>query len=447
MRGVRSFLVLVVVLAGLGAYIYFVESKKPEEAAARIGPKLFTVTADSISEVTVALAHGDTTTLKKVNGTWQITAPVQAPADQGTVTSLVDGLATVDELRTVAENPRDLAQFGLAAPRVVVRFAGAGGKPSGQLLIGDKTTTLGDVYAKVANTRKVLLVPGTFDTTFNKSTFDLRQKTVLVFDRDKVDQIEIQAGTSVTEVRRSGGEWTLVKPFALPADYGSVEGLVGRLQTAQMKGVVDEQGTDLKRFGLDKPQATVTVGLGSSRATLLFGNKLDAGLCYAMDATRPLVFTVEASLVDEVKKPAGDLRRKDLFAFRAFDATSVEITRGADIRAFEKTKRAGQDAAEVWRQTKPVAKDVDNAAFDTFLTKLANQRAQSFVDPGAKTKTGLDAPVMVVVVQSGEAKKQERVTFGRNGTDVYASVDGQPGAAKIDTTEFEDSLKALDGLK
>ena len=30
MRGVKSLLVLVVVLAGLGAYIYFVESKKPQ---------------------------------------------------------------------------------------------------------------------------------------------------------------------------------------------------------------------------------------------------------------------------------------------------------------------------------------------------------------------------------------------------------------------------------
>ncbi len=447
MRGVRSLLVLVLVLAGLGAYIYFVESKKPEGVEARLGPKLFTVKADSITEVTVGVRHGDVTTLKKVSGTWQIVAPVSAPADQSAVNAIVDGLSTADSLRTVAENSRDLAQFGLAEPRVDVRFVASGGKQSGHLLVGDKTTTLGDVYARIAGDPKVLLIPGTFDTTFNKTTFDLRQKSALAFERDKVTQFDIQTPTTVTEVKRTGGEWTIVKPFEVPADYGSVEEVIGRLQTAQMKAVVAERATDLKPFGLDKPQATVSLDLGGSHATLLFGNKTDASICYAMDASRPLVFTVEASLLDAVKKQAGDLRRKDLFTFRAFNATAIEITRGSDIRAFEKTKGQGKDATEVWRQTKPAANAVDNAAFDTFLTKLANQRAQSFVEPGAKTKTGLDKPAVVVAVRFDEGNKQEKVTFGRNGADVYAVVAGLPGAAKIDTTEFEDAIKALDSLK
>jgi hypothetical protein len=90
---------------------------------------------------------------------------------------------------------------------------------------------------------------------------------------------------------------------------------------------------------------------------------------------------------------------------------------------------------------------VDPAAFDTFLTKLANQRAQSFVAAGPKTKTGLESPVMVVVVRFDEGRKEERVSFGRVGADVYAAISGQPGAAKIDTAEFEDALKSLDAIK
>ena len=54
---------------------------------------------------------------------------------------------------------------------------------------------------------------------------------------------------------------------------------------------------------------------------------------------------------------------------------------------------------------------------------------------------------MVVVVRFDDGRKEERVTFGRVGADVYAAIAGQPGAAKIDTAEFEDAIKALDAIK
>ena len=69
MRGVKSLLVLVMVLAGLGTYIYFVESKKPQGEEATLSPKVFTVKTDAIDEITVKSASGDKTTLKKVGYT------------------------------------------------------------------------------------------------------------------------------------------------------------------------------------------------------------------------------------------------------------------------------------------------------------------------------------------------------------------------------------------
>jgi hypothetical protein len=446
MRGLTSLLALVVVLAGLGAYIYFVESKKPAGGEVAETPKLFAVKADAIAEVSVKSAGGDATTLKKVNGAWQITAPLATAADEAEVSGIVTGVTTVDASRTVDENPGDLAQFGLAEPRIVVGFKTADGKLSRQLLIGDKTATNGDLYAKLPGEKKVFLISASFESTFNRSTFDLRQKTVLAFERDKADRVEIRSGSSTVALAREGSEWVLKSPLAAAADYGTVEGLIGRLQTAQMKAITTQDAADLKPYGLDKPDAAVTVGAGSARATLLLGGKSDAGTIYAKDDSRPMVFTVESSLLDDLKKPADQLRRKDIFAFRAFNATAIEISRGAATLSFERVKGGGADAAEKWRQTKPEARDVDGAAMDTFLTKLANQRAQSFVEAGGKTKTGLQSPVMTVAVRFDEGRKDEKATFGREGADVFAEVAGQPGAAKIDATEFDDAVKALDAI-
>jgi hypothetical protein len=446
MRGTKPLLVLVVLLAGLGAYIYFVESKKPAGGAPPDTQKIFSVKSDDIAEVSVKASRGDRTTLKKVNGAWQITDPLTTAADEAEVSGVVTNLATVDASRTVDENPSNLAQYGLADPRIVVGFKTADGKLSRQLFIGDKTATLGDLYAKVQNEKKVFLIASSYESTFDRSTFDLRQKTVLAFDREKADRLEIASGTKTAAFAKAGGEWSMTSPLAAAADYGTVEGLVGRLQTAQMKAITVADAKDLKPYGLDTPDVKVTVGAGSSRATLLVGAKADADTIYAKDDARPMVFTVESSLADDLKKPADEFRRKDLFAFRAFNATALEVTRGGTTLAFERVKGSGKDAADKWRQTKPEAKDVDSAAMESFLTKLANLRAQSFVEAGPKTKTGLQAPVLAIAVRFDEGRKEDRATFGRVGADVFAAVPGQPGAAEVGAGDFDEAVKGLDAL-
>lgn len=448
MRGFRSTLILFVVLVGLLGYIYFIESKKATAPAGEDAKqKVFAVEADKIAEMTVKPAAGDPTVLQKADGAWQIAQPIQSAADESEVSGLTSNLASLEIQRVVDDNPRDLKQYGLAQPRVEIGFKAAGDKSERHLLIGDKTATGGDLYAKLPNEKRVFLIPAYLDTTFNKSTFDLRDKAALKFDRNKVDSVVVASldKDKDVELAKSGEDWALKKPTVASADYGTVEGLIGRLQTAQMKSLVAADPQDVKQYGLDKPDVTATIGAGSARATLEIGGKAADGTLYARDGSRPMVFTVEASLLDDLKKPADDYRRKDLFEGRPYNATRVELTRGTDTWVFEKVKGQSKDAPEKWRQVSPAARDLDSAKVDAFLTKLTNLRAQSWAAPA--TKTGLDQPVLAASMRFDEGKKQERVTFGKTGSDVYATRAGEPGAAKVDTTEFEDALKALDALK
>jgi len=58
-RGLKSTIALVVVLIGLVAYIYFVDSKKPASDAPEAKAKAFTVDADQIEEIHIKPASGD----------------------------------------------------------------------------------------------------------------------------------------------------------------------------------------------------------------------------------------------------------------------------------------------------------------------------------------------------------------------------------------------------
>ena len=78
------------------------------------------------------------------------------------------------------------------------------------------------------------------------------------------------------------------------------------------------------------------------------------------------------------------------------------------------------------------------------LAKLESLRAMSFVESTAKT--GLDTPALTVYAKFDDGKKEERVTFGKTGNDVYASRPGEPGAAKVSVAEFDEIIKKLDEL-
>jgi hypothetical protein len=446
MRGLRSTIALVVVLGGLGAYIYFVTWKKAAEPASKQEKVFAGVQTDKIDELKLTSDKGDVTTLKKENGSWQIVAPVAAKADETEASGIANALGQVEIVRVIDENPTDLKGYGLEMPRIAVDFKGAGDKDHHRLLIGDKSPTGADLFARRNDEKKVFLIPAYQETTLNRSTFDLRDKTLLKFERDKVDGIGVSAAGKTVQLAKDNAEWKITEPLQARADFGAVEGLIGKLQTAAVKSIVADtaSATDLKKYGLDKPAVSVDLKLGSARATLVLGGKADDKTVYARDASRPAVVTVESTLADDLKKGADEFRRKDIFEFRSYSANRVELTRNGQTVAFDKVKGQGNDAVDKWRRASPTAGDVDKDKIDALLSRLSNMRATSFVD--ASARTGLGMPALTVFAKFDDGKKEERVTFGKVDSDVYAARPGEPGAAKVDPMDFTEVNKTLDEL-
>ncbi|PYR77657.1 MAG: hypothetical protein DMF86_08385 [Acidobacteria bacterium] len=435
MRGVRSLIALVVVAAGLGAYLYFVEAKKEPGSDKKL-EKVFTgVAADKIDQLTIKPESGDRTTVQKQSGSWQLTQPVTAKADEAEVSGITSGLSSLEVQRVVDEKPADLKEYGLAPPRIEVSFK-AGGQ-SRALQIGQKTPTGTDLYAKVPDNPRVFLISSYLDSTFNRSTFDLRDKGILRVERDKVDSLEITTPDHELKFAKNGPEWKIASPTAARADFSAVEGLVGRLNTAQMKALTAQNATDLKEYGLDKPDVVVKIGAGSAQASLAIGKSAGEGVVYAKDMSRPMVFTIESALADELKKGVDDYRLKDLFDARSFNTTRVQVVRNGQTLAFEKN-------GDKWKQVSPAAKDADGAKIDSFISAVSNARAASFVD--SIKDTGLDKPELTVTLKTDEGK-QEQVSFARHESDVFAQRGGEPGAAKVDSATYDGIVKALDALK
>jgi hypothetical protein len=441
-RGLRGFIVLLVIAAPLGWYAYRDSKKGPVDDTAK-HDKVFSVDALKIDELEIKSESGERTTLQRKGTDWTIVQPVAAAPDQAAVSGITSNLASMEVQRVIEENPSDVAEFGLATPRVEVGFK-VGGQQH-RLQIGQKSPTGSDVYARLADQKRVFLIPSFLESTFNRTTFDLRDKTVLKLDREKVDSLAVTAAGKETRLEKAGGEWALKAPVEGRAEFGAVDGLVSRIAALQMKSLASEPATP-QQYGFEKPAATVRIGSGSSQATLVIGAPAGEGSVYAKDLARPAVFTVESTLLDDLKKDASEYQQKDLFDARSFNATRLEIVRGGQSTTFEKTKvknKEGKDV-ETWKQTAPAARDVDAAKMEALLSAITGARATSFAP--ATAKTGLDKPELAVTFKYDNSK-DERVAFARNGTTVYASRAGAAGAAIVDATVLDGIVKALEALK
>ena len=445
MRGLTSTLVLVVILAGLGGYIYFVDSKRPAPGIddEPTKTKVYAIEVDKIDEVKLTY-NGETSLLRKSAGGWAMVEPVQTDADPAEAVSLAQALTNLELVRVLDENPGDLAPFGLAEPTIAVEFKGQG--VSGSLKLGRKTPTQGEIYAQKNDEKAVFLVSSFQETNFNRTPFDLRDKKILKFDREKADAVTlIRDGNSMT-LARTGSDWKVTGPVPSRSDYSAIEGLLTRLSTSNMSKLLESDAKDMAKYGLDKPVMTITVGAGSAKTMLEVG-KTENQQTYARDASRPMVFTVDTTLQGDLTKPFDEYRKKELFEMRAFYVTRLravlDAPAGPKTYELEKVKGEKPTDSDTWKVTRVggPSHTANAEAMDDLLAKLVAIRAESFVD--AKTKTGLDKPALVVSASFDEGKF-ERVRFGQVGETAFGSREGEAVVARIDKASMEAAMQAFD---
>ncbi len=443
MRGLTSLAVLVVVLLGLGSYIYFLQSTRaPASGEAR--RKAVEIPKDEIEQLVIKAASGDVSTVTKTGGSWQITAPLTAPADETLISRIVTGISDLEIAQILDENPTDLSQYGLAPAQVEVTVKTSGAAGTQHLLLGAKAPTGSNVYAQLSSGPRLFLIASDIEDAVNKTTFDLRDKAVLKVDRDKIDGLEIVAGGHTVQLAKRDVEWEITNPLRMQADLGVVSELITKLTSLQMMSVVAPDQAGSATYRLDKPVSTVTVVAGHSRATLQVGARADESNTYARNLSQPIVFTIPSAVADALKSGPTEYRRKDVFEFQTIDATRLEVAQDGQATVYEKVAAPGTNGS--WRELSPNARNVESAKIETALSKLSYLRALTFVDrPQAKRIRGSQG--ISVLVKYDEGKKSESVQLTKLGPEPFAARADWPDAAKLDANAYALLIASLDDLR
>ena len=126
--------------------------------------------------------------------------------------------------RVVSDELVDLEPFGLSAPTIQVFFRTVDSSIEDRLLIGKMTPTGTDRYAKLETSDRIIMVASGLDSTFRKTSFDLRDKTILDIEALDVDRLEVEVNGSTIAFDKIDGDWRMVDPWDVRADYSTGTG-------------------------------------------------------------------------------------------------------------------------------------------------------------------------------------------------------------------------------
>jgi hypothetical protein len=168
-------LVLAALVAALGGYLWFYEVPQARKEAEK--EKLVGVADDAVTGI--ELVYADRTIgLAKGDGGWRLTKPVEAPADEPVVKTLLTAITGAQVQKTLDEVPADLAPFGLDKPATTITLATKDG-PLPAIALGKNTAIGAKTYVRKGDAGKVYLTASTLQTAINKQARDLRDKQLL----------------------------------------------------------------------------------------------------------------------------------------------------------------------------------------------------------------------------------------------------------------------------
>ena len=235
------------------------------------------------------------------------------PADMRVISSSVDSIAwnanTLKANKLIEENPQDLSVYGLNTPAKLTFRMKDG--TSHVLLVGKETPTGGAFYAKKESEPKVYTIGSYEAEKFLQSKF---QMMMLEFYDKAYTQTDITAitytrkGEKLFDSTLGDQKWWILYPIKAEARYENLYSIAGSLATASIDQYVEENVTDLNKYGLAKPSYVFDYTLDGRQYKLSLGNKSPSGTAYyAILNDSNLVFTIDENSFTFLDKPIEEL--------------------------------------------------------------------------------------------------------------------------------------------
>lgn len=430
----KTTLVLFLVATAVVGFYFFADKGPSTEELAKTAKRVFPDwTSGDIVKISIAAPATATAGVvlsreKKDDAPWRLEKPVAVEASREAVDSLLSNAQYAERQEKYDEY--DARSLGLDAPRARVVFGKADGREL-VLLFGREDPTGKYVYAQVEGQKPALVLPERLWESLVKKAEDLREKRIFTLDTWTIDRVTLEGAREGNKIRfkKDGDFWLIDGPEPEHADKRKVDELVSTLTGLRVKRFIEDGATDLEKYGLKSPNATVTLEGKGATETALFGGKAEGGPneVYARRGERPDVVTVDDKLTSLVHWDLDRWRSKTLLHIGRERIESIEV-RPADGAAARLVHQGFE-----WRFAEPRTATADTRAADDLSRALGEIEVARVAreKPDDLANFGLDRPA-VATVTTPKAKhgfKLGRASARENGW--YAQREGKEAVLEI----------------
>ena len=272
----------------LGAALLALHSQNGDEADT--DAPLCPLAAEEVDRVEYTFA-GDTLCLvKDAAGTWSLTDDPALPLAQATVQQTAAGLAGLVPTSALGSGA-DVAAMGFDEPTAQVTLSA--GDESYSFTVGAVNGMTDSYYLRPDGEETVYTVSSIDFSGLCKSRRALyAAQTLNDLDADALTEMTVQSGGKTLELVRSGDVWQLKDDPGFALDQDRVQRMANTACGLKTEWTVTAPEADAA-YGLDAPNATVTVTDGKTTWTARFGADAGDDSCYlAADDAPGLVFEV-----------------------------------------------------------------------------------------------------------------------------------------------------------
>src|ERR1700730_6557635 len=424
----RTTLVLFALAVGIGVFIKFYESKRPNtEEANRRAQNVINFERDKIDGVVIKNGE-ERIELKRADKKWRLESPVKDFADGSTVDSLFFDLedwkkdATISA-KAIEADKNKMSEFGVAKAKLRLKLLGQQAPP--EILLGNSAAPEGKTYVRLENSKDVFLAAQSIKNEISKKPEEFRDRKLTDTIATQVTRLSLKTAAGEMELQKQGDHWQIVKPLRARADDQKVNDLIAQITTSRIAQFVADDAGDLHPYGLTEPRGTVTIftpedksagrtdsSRGEQGQILQIGGvpEKEKDQVYVRFSSRGFVYTLPKKIEEILSTKPNDVRDRHLVRI------DTNILDRITIDAPGKGKTILARKEENWtiasRKNAPANSNEVRRLIDT----LQNEQVTKFVEEVASDlpKYGLDKPQLQLTFGSFASENTAETKAGEH---------------------------------
>lgn len=427
----RTTILLAVIFAGLAVYLYTIEVPTMEQEVVQQQEvqRLLPFDYREVTELKITTRTETIQLSRDDRHRWSVVEPIQAKADPREIGKILRALEIGKISRVIQEDAKDLSDYGLGSPHVIIQLTTNG--QSETLSLGDVSPLTSTLYAQRASDKQILLTTLSVRNFRRKNLFTFRHKDVLFFDRTRVERIQLQHADQQMTLQRVASmhgptsNWRFSDPFEGPADKTSVGLLLMALEDLSATGFIDapsEKEALLKR--LPPPLLTATVHTGQRGHLVTFFQQLEQpDEIYAITSADDPIYKIAPATLRRLPTRVFDLQDKRLFGMEMAEIGLLTVT--TPSMTFTVIQQHGE-----WYLDGATDRPIDQKEMKLFVSRVVDLPAELSISVTTDNleEYGLGSPAIDIIGVDTRGRPRGHLALGKREKGlVYATGAGLPG--------------------